>query len=358
VATGSLTPSPIQGIGEERAPFLAYVQNALESALAVCVLNRNGRRVTVDSFRLMGLRRGKAHTLRAPRRDGAGSFATVISAHFEALTEIAVPRMRVGGSLSSGRYEGSIDDGELKGSWEREPPAPDEYVFSFPLPPVTPVTSAADYLALFFVGLLNVIELLEGGVPVVPDTVYVGDAVAQLRRQCIENEKQVGPREQRELADRNLQPLHAVISSEPAVLALAHHWAILNRIVVFSAVQGTSEIVGISLRRNSDWVVDVSGDPMEIYQYLGRVCNVSCKFCYLFGNPTEMGIARGHKTISLREMETRLKYYDPKNRKALFRAQWEVNEILVDPQLSPVLARASAENHERFCIHYKRESAY
>lgn len=50
-----------------------------------------------------------------------------------------------------------------------------------------------------------------------------------------------------------------------------------------------------------------------------------------------MAIARGAKVAPRSELDARLTYYDPENRRALFKAQWEINEFLVDPSLEHVL---------------------
>ncbi|MBV8801524.1 MAG: hypothetical protein JO131_00910, partial [Gammaproteobacteria bacterium] len=65
-------------------------------------------------------------------------------------------------------------------------------------------------------------------------------------------------------------------------------------------------IDGFCLLRATDWIVSSSSDPSLVYEYLGRICNVACKFCYLFGNPSQISIARGKKVILDDELNTRI----------------------------------------------------
>lgn len=155
-----------------------------------------------------------------------------------------------------------------------------------------------------------------------------------------------------------LQPLHSIAATEPAILCLARHWQLVTREWDFGAPVRTGRpepertaahaIGSFRLRHLPDWVVPADGHPAEVYEYLARVCNVACDFCYLYGNPSTLAVARGQKVIKDSELETRLKYYDSAARRSLFHAQWEINEFLVDPKIHSVLPALRERTAEPF----------
>jgi hypothetical protein len=154
-----------------------------------------------------------------------------------------------------------------------------------------------------------------------------------------------------------------VAATEPTIVAVARHWALLARMLRVQPVAGATrrlplagdpapdQLTGFLLRDLAMWTVESEGHPSEIYEYLARVCNVACQFCYLFGNPDDLAVARGKKVIAADEMDTRLRYFDPGSRRTLFKSQWEINEFLVDPKLPQVLrALRAASDHEFYFI--------
>ncbi|MBB4577128.1 radical SAM protein [Rhizobium lentis] len=222
----------------------------------------------------------------------------------------------------------------------------DEHVFSFSLPPTerefSTLTSDGAYSAEWLSHAADLVDFVDTNGLSVNLEVREGDQLWQVRPwgapPFAGDAPQLGSRAEVRLPGlRRLQPLHSIAATEPRILLLAHHWALLSQTLRFSDDAGTLEIKGFSLRDNRHWIVSSHGHPSEVYEYLARVCNVSCSFCYLHGNPSGLAIARGAKVATRDELDTRLKYYDPSKRHSLFKAQWEINEFLVDPSLTHVL---------------------
>jgi wyosine [tRNA(Phe)-imidazoG37] synthetase (radical SAM superfamily) len=211
------------------------------------------------------------------------------------------------------------------------------------------VLHAANYAAQLVAILLDVVDLIDDdGIGVVPDEATVDAQLAVVPQLAPHEIARLGPRVQGHNGSGRRQPLHSISATEPAIAALARHWALLLDAVDFSDECGSLQLDGFRLLRAGDWVIPSSGHPAEVYEYLARVCNVSCTFCYLYGNPSTMAIARGKKVVSNDEIATRLKYFDPRKRRALFRAQWEINEFLVDPKLPEVLRELRQRTSEPF----------
>lgn len=148
-----------------------------------------------------------------------------------------------------------------------------------------------------------------------------------------------GARTSRRTRAGEIHPLHGVAQTEPLIIAIARHWGVLSGFIQGVDAKGDRhKPETFVLRDTRDWVVvsEYAKSPTEMLSYLARVCNVSCEFCYLFGNPETVSIARGAKTISRDEMNARLELFSPERRESLFDAIWELNEVIVDPKFESV----------------------
>ena len=161
----------------------------------------------------------------------------------------------------------------------------------------------------------------------------------------------IGDRVSRRIGRKEIQPLHGVAQSEPLILTLARFFAAFCSYHPLTDAKGTSlNVPFFQLRAINDWIVELSHRPSanEIFAYLSRICNIACEFCYLFGNPATISIARGAKTISKNEMSARLDTFRPHENRRLFEATWEVNEVLVDPNFEQVARRLRTISDEPF----------
>jgi uncharacterized Fe-S cluster-containing radical SAM superfamily protein len=320
--------------------FGAYVSAGVSAILVRYAVEAAGRRILE-----CGLRLKAAPGSDAPRLGSV--FATrvqpkgldVFSALLDPLVALTAPVfqrplrgiVRVQPSWSEDRVE--ICPAELAKS--------DEHVFGFSLPIVTAdVDRSVSFAAFWLEKALDVVEIEIEQAAVLPLSLHHPDGVLEITPSAdVADTRSLGSRTEVRSPHGvgRLQPLHSVASTEPRILLLGWHWALLAAAAQFSDDLGGIELKGFQLRDNRHWVVPSHGHPSEVYEYLARVCNVSCRFCYLYGNPDGLSIARGAKVATRAELDTRLHHYNPKTKQALFKAQWEINEFLVDPSLPHVL---------------------
>jgi hypothetical protein len=226
-------------------------------------------------------------------------------------------------------------------TFQPTPALSDPFSFVFPVPPASPTRETFQQAALAVLSEYFWLCRSEGSIPsrrTRPD-----DAVRL--------PPDLGSRVSLRVKGREIHPLHGVAQSEPAIVAVARYLS------VFLAHHEVADENGhpisapyFQLRSARDWIVQsqVRPNANEIFAYLSRVCNIACEFCYLFGNPATISIARGSKMISKAEMDLRLALFEPKNGQQLFKATWEINEVLVDPKFEMVARNLRAQSDERF----------
>lgn len=323
-----------------RIAFREYASRVLSTILGAATLSAGGRPVTVSGFRLRGLASGigQVHEL-AP----AHPAEPIELDHLRALLEFTSP---LAGALqlhqATAEYGGSVD-------WDHRVDVSPDFTFAYPLATDPDAVAGRDaYLADVLLAVLDAVNLIgPDGEDVLPEAIDLPGGRIPVAVSRPWAPPPLGFRSDGKAGTGERHPLHSIAATEPTIVCLARHWALLAPVLTVKH-RGTTpvELDGFRLRRLSDWVIEADGHPAEVYEYLARVCNVACDFCYLYGNPQTLAVARGAKVIKDTELETRLKYYDPTARRALFHAQWEINEFLVDPkvhQLLPALRERTAE---------------
>ncbi|MGR3463364.1 radical SAM protein [Limimaricola sp.] len=210
----------------------------------------------------------------------------------------------------------------------------DGFCFVYPVPPAKRVGRHFhdDALAV----LSDYVWLGRGAVDPLPTPVTQPDLGARLSRR---------------IKAREVQPLHGVAQSEPFIVALGRYLAVFLAHHEITDAAGTPlHVPFFQLRSARDWIVQLPHVPSanELFAYLSRICNIACEFCYLFGNPETISIARGAKTISKPEMDLRMKLFTPETRQRLFKATWEINEVLVDPKFEKVARELRRRSDETF----------
>ncbi|MFE2533494.1 radical SAM protein [Streptomyces sp. NPDC059371] len=228
-------------------------------------------------------------------------------------------------------------DGATGGSWDHAPDLSGDFAFSYPLPPAEEKDGQRSYLVSLLEIVLDEVDLLVDGEFVNPSALLTGSGYFPLRVRPLAQPHPLAERTENAKTAIRRQPLFSVSQTEPTIPILARHWSLLAPLLRISKNGEHTEPEGFRLRRTGDWVVPSHGHPSEVYEHLARVCNVACSFCYLFGNPDTLAIARAKKSIARDELDTRIAYYRPQERRALFSAQWELNEFLVDPRLPEVM---------------------
>jgi len=151
--------------------------------------------------------------------------------------------------------------------------------------------------------------------------------------------------------NRNLDytNIRNIRSTEPRIEYIADLiQCILQIIDLVDSQNKIVKIDGFRLKDLKQWLVECN-DPLEsIESYLaGGRCNASCIFCYERGSPPEMkGIST--KQISKSELDTRLKYFDPHSRKALFRVYHQFYEAFGHPNAIEVLSNLRKVTNRAF----------
>ena len=100
------------------------------------------------------------------------------------------------------------------------------------------------------------------------------------------------------------------------------------------------EVDGFRLKDLRDWQVPSAGDPAEVLDHLATRCDCHCAFCYLRGNPPSLALEQPPRTSEeeMEEARTRLKYFSPSRKRALFPALGSSYEILAHPYAPELLA--------------------
>jgi len=230
-------------------------------------------------------------------------------------------------------------------SWNHQGDRSPDFAFKYPIGEMPQVTAASRATLLAIIA--DCIDLRDGDGAIVDVDEIDGEPVPHYEPW---RALDLGIRSDGRDGTGELHPLHSVAATEPTILCLARHWRLVTQEWDFAAPGGAAmrPVDAFRLRHLPDWVVPADGHPAEVYEYLARVCNVACDFCYLYGNPSTLAVARGQKVIKDTELETRLKYYDPATSRSLFHAQWEINEFLVDPKIHSVLPALRKRSPEPF----------
>jgi len=141
-------------------------------------------------------------------------------------------------------------------------------------------------------------------------------------------------------------PLNMVHAAEPRISATARCLsALLSTVSLFDDKHRVLKPDGFRLRSLRTWTARCRpGDTEPIEHYLATgVCNVNCDFCYEHGTPTEMRTPRFR--VSRAEIETRLKYYDPKKGVALFDIFHQYYDAFAHPDWHRVLRSVRAKTN-------------
>ncbi|WP_250438714.1 radical SAM protein [Caballeronia sp. AZ1_KS37] len=335
-----------------RAMFVDYVRTTLAIIVSCAKLMQGNRRLQIDAFALREL---DLDGMRAIPLATLQQCDAPVAAHVSALLQLTLPEVEDRWvTQAKWRTTASFEPAE-NGRFQVDLPPDIDFVFRFPVVRSSPPNDRLEYLQATLSILLDAVDVYERGERVLPDEILLGNSMS-VKYQDLRRLDEIGSRADGPPGTGHRHPLHSVSASEPAIVVLARHWGLLASFLKLASTESSPggrpalppPIIGMRLRRAGDWVVPGYGHPSEVYEYLARVCNVSCKFCYLHGNPGSIAVARGSKVISKDEMATRLRFYDPIKQQSLFAAQWEINEFLVDPKIYEVLPELRAMTDEPF----------
>ncbi len=135
---------------------------------------------------------------------------------------------------------------------------------------------------------------------------------------------------------------------EPRISHIQRMLESLLSVVTLESHGKPVEIDGFRLKNLNHWLTPSSGDPAEIFDHLATDCDCRCRFCYLRGNPPSLALKQStrDRDEEWREVQTRLKYFSPPAKRALFPALGSTYEVLSHPY-APALLRELRQKTDR-----------
>jgi hypothetical protein len=99
------------------------------------------------------------------------------------------------------------------------------------------------------------------------------------------------------------------------------------------------KIDGFRLKDLNHWLVPSAGDPAEVFDHLATRCDCDCSFCYLRGNPPSLALEQPQRKSEeeWEEARTRLNYFSPPGKRALFPTLGSPYEVLSHPRALDLL---------------------
>ncbi len=141
------------------------------------------------------------------------------------------------------------------------------------------------------------------------------------------------------------QKLQSIRWSEARIELVAR---LLRKVLSFIDLMSEGRIVridGFRLKDLNHWMV-YGSNMGDFFPFLRWHCNLSCIFCYQDSTHPMLRNLKPH--ISEREIYTRLRYYSPRRRTALFDQRFfEMNEIMTHPHFLDVLRKFREKDSSR-----------
>lgn len=127
---------------------------------------------------------------------------------------------------------------------------------------------------------------------------------------------------------------------EPRIPHIKRVLESLLPVVILESEGKPVKIDGFRLKNLNHWLVPSAGDPAEIFDHLATRCDCHCSFCYLRGNPPSLALEQPGRTgeEEFEEARTRLKYFSPPQKRALFPTLGNAYEILSHPYALDLLS--------------------
>ena len=132
------------------------------------------------------------------------------------------------------------------------------------------------------------------------------------------------------------QSVRAVVQMMPQISCIAD---ILNAVGVIAWLERDGRPVDIDafrLRNNADWVIRAEDSADHVLAYAAGRCNAACRFCYLRGRPRQSPASSDY-VVSSSELRTRIKYFNPELRRALFAVETAYQEPFSSPRFMEAL---------------------
>lgn len=122
--------------------------------------------------------------------------------------------------------------------------------------------------------------------------------------------------------------------------------SILEVVDIYDYEGNLKQVYGFKLKNLEHWITDLKLDPnhgnieWDILKYLSTPCKVQCEFCLHKSDPPGYYTNSGKWKGSIKEIEERIKYFDPLKKKALFSEfTYGSYEIISHPKLFEILEK-------------------
>lgn len=135
---------------------------------------------------------------------------------------------------------------------------------------------------------------------------------------------------------------------EPRVEFIARQLASLLSVVELESGGKPVEIDGFRLRDLGDWTGPHAATPADIFNHAADRCQCDCVFCYNRGSLPALDGQWAGNGNAWQELETRLRYYEPRAGRGLFPSFGGPREVLAHPYILPLLRELRARTDEPF----------
>ncbi len=131
-----------------------------------------------------------------------------------------------------------------------------------------------------------------------------------------------------------LQSIRNAELYEPRISHIQRVLESLLSVIVLESDGKPVKIDGFRLKDLNHWMVPSAGDPAEVFDHLATRCDCDCSFCYLKGNPPSLALEHPKRSPQeeWEEARTRVKFFSPAGKRALFPALGSSYEILAHPR--------------------------
>lgn len=214
----------------------------------------------------------------------------------------------------------------------------DEYTFRYSLEGgETPYfKSLAEFFKLQIENILSIVRLTEKGKELKPD----GFKLAQNEQAIYRLFTEIGP-------DNSDRPLISNVSLyEPRIEFIKKQLSCLLSVIEPEYDGKVVKLDGFRLKRLIDWLTN-SAAPSDIISSLGTRCNCDCVFCCNRGNPPGFPLMRPSRSSEeeTQEIKTRLFYFSPQKRSALFPSLGCEYEVTIHPYFWKTIQELRAKSN-------------
>ena len=139
---------------------------------------------------------------------------------------------------------------------------------------------------------------------------------------------------------------------EPRIPHIKRVLESLLSVIVLESDGNPVKVDGFRLKELNHWLVPSAGDPAEVFDHLATRCECDCSFCYLKGNPPSLALEQPKRKSEeeWEEARTRLRYFSPRGKRALFPTLGSSYEILSHPRAIDLLRELREKTDRPFRI--------